>query len=348
MAFATAASPSKQQKETSVQWMWQADADPWSSSSVQKGDWFNYSDIETAIIEDAYQKKEMEVLLDNYHINFKHLVQISNNNLNHQRPVKRLVREREEGIRLRESRFLSEPIIPSQPFMEPGPSFFDSLESHFNIPPFEPLDDAFIPVLAESAAEGLITEGKQVGRQKEGEWMAEQLLNVIDGTEQEIWEVCTHLYTMESFLYKKMNEIMRLMGDKQHAQLVQTKALTFGPFAYILEKFNHSRTGLLTVYRGAQLSDDMIEQYRKITGTNEIRTFPAYTSTSRSREKAEQFGNVLFEIQIESDGLDIAKHSAYPDEEEVLLQRDFGFHIRQCAFDSVKKKWIIHLACLYW
>jgi hypothetical protein len=34
------------------------------------------------------------------------------------------------------------------------------------------------------SAEGVIIEGKLLGKQKEAEWMTQQLLNVIDGIDQ--------------------------------------------------------------------------------------------------------------------------------------------------------------------
>ncbi|CAF5044028.1 unnamed protein product, partial [Rotaria sp. Silwood1] len=47
--------------------------------------------------------------------------------------------------------------------------------------------------------------------------------------------------------------------------------------------------------------------------------FPVFTSTSRNREKAQQFGKVLFVIEIgESDGYDISLYSELDEEEHVL------------------------------
>jgi hypothetical protein len=183
-----------------------------------------------------------------------------------------------------------------------------------------------------------------VGKQKEAECMTEQLLKVKDGTSEEIWQCCAHLYTMESFLYKKMNEYMRLVGDKQHEQLWKSKVLTFGPFAHLLGAFMTSKKYTkMTVYCGANLSDDLIDKYRN--NLDAYLTFPEFTSTSRNREKAEQFGNVLFIISISSlDGTDVSSYSDYPDEEEILLRNDFAFYIRSCTFDANKQKWIIEIS----
>jgi hypothetical protein len=162
--------------------------------------------------------------------------------------------------------------------------------------------------MVEKAADGLIVEGKLASKKREGEWMSKQLIKVKNGTIEEIWPVIAHLYSMNSFLYKKMNEWMRLTEEKEHAQLVQSKILTFGPFAYLLQIISpHDRRSMI-VYRGAQLSDEMIQQYKKIAGTDQRLQFQAFTSTSRNQEAAEMFGNVLFKIDTtDYGGNDISK-----------------------------------------
>ncbi|UJR18241.1 hypothetical protein I4U23_005141 [Adineta vaga] len=100
----------------------------------------------------------------------------------------------------------------------------------------------------------------------------------------------------------------------------------------------------ILVWKRAQLSDKLIEHYhQKSAHKDELFLFPAFTSTSRNRKKAEQFGNVLFIIEIsEYDGYDVAPYSNY-DEEEQLIKPSFSFYIRLCDFDEKKNKWIIHL-----
>jgi hypothetical protein len=111
---------------------------------------------------------------------------------------------------------------------------------------------------------------------------------------------------MESFLYQKMNEYMGLCGDEKNMDLWRSKVSTFGPFGYLLQSLKFAdHYSKLYVYRGANLSDDLIQQYRENIGV--YLTFPAFTSTSRNRAKAEQFGNVLFIIHASStSGNDVA------------------------------------------
>ncbi|CAF3192610.1 unnamed protein product [Rotaria socialis] len=331
---------------TRIEWLWKSNKDPWSSTEPEE--WSVFSDVEIAIIEDGFQRKLSEVLLDSYHIDFQRSVQISNVNANQQRPVKRIDKTRSTAeVRLREARFMPNPINPSTPFTAQTNllMFFGEFYKHYDITNDQNLNDPnTIRMLIEKAAEGIIIEGKLVGKQKEAEWIAEQLLKMKDANQDEIWQCCAHIYTMESFLYQKMNEYMRLAGDKQHEELWKSKILTFGPFAFLLSALKTTKKySKMTVYRGANLSDDLISKYRD--NLDAYLTFPAFTSTSRNRAKAEQFGNVLFAINISTlDGADVSSYSAYPDEEETLLSFDFAFYIRSCNFDANRNKWVIELS----
>jgi hypothetical protein len=210
-------------------------------------------------------------------------------------------------------------------------------------------------MLVERAAEGIVSEARQVGKEKEGQWMAEQLLKVKDENEYEVAKCCVRLYCMESFFYKKMNEVMRLGPYEKYQTLWQSKLSTFGPFACLL--FGSQRrlsdpaaAKTKTVYRGANFSPEQIEQYQQNTTFSKANRncgqFLAFTSTSRNREKAQQFGNVLFVIEIgEADGFDVSLYSEF-DEEEHLLSPHFYFSIESCLFDNEINKWVITLRSL--
>lgn len=330
-------------QQSHVQWLWKATTN--SYSELKSDEWCPYSDVETHIIEEAYEKKQAEVLLDNYHINFKHFIQICNNNQNNQRPVKRINHGREE-TKLRNERFLPNPISPLTPFTDlDAGNFVKAVRDHLHLNNLHLSDDAERQLLVEKAAEGLIIEGKKIGQQKEAEWLAQRLLNVRSGTRQEVWECCARLYCMESFLYMKMNEWMRLVDEEEQETIWKNKVPTFGPFACLFYiPSGRDRKKILHVYRGAQLSDQLIQCYcEKSLQPNEQFMFPAFTSTSRNQKKAEQFGNVLLVIEVSDyDSYDVSSYSSY-DEEEQLIKPSFTFYIRSCKFDEQKRKWIIHL-----
>jgi hypothetical protein len=143
-----------------------------------------------------------------------------------------------------------------------------------------------------------------------------------------------------------MNEWVRLTGNPQYESVWLTKVSIFGPFAYLLNYLKewHDIKETITVYRGAMLPDDIIEQYRQQCGGSRI-AFPAFTSTSQNQSKAEQFGNVLFVIDIYSkwDAEDVSPYSEYTHEEEELLNPNFSFHIRSSTFVNTENKWLFHL-----
>ncbi|CAF1302510.1 unnamed protein product [Rotaria sordida] len=319
-------------------------------SSRNPREWRSYSDIETAIIEEQYQKKQPEALLDDYRVNFKHFIQLSNHNEKDQCPVRHIIKRRTDN-RLREARFMPDPVLLSQSFTDARhrASFLDTAGQFFNLSVATPSNGIPQDTLVERAAEDIVIEAREVRKEKEGKWMAEQLLKVKDKNLHEIAKCCARLYCMESFLYKKMNEIMRIGIDETYQALWQNKLSTFGPFAILL--FNSQRTLALpaaakntTVYCGVNLSSEQIEQYRRITSLPEANRkcdqFRAFTSTSRNKEKAQEFGNVLFVIEIaEVDGCDVSLYSEF-DEEEYLLEPRFYFSIKSCLFDNTINKWI--------
>jgi hypothetical protein len=106
---------------TRIDWMWKLNSNPFSHSELDE--WHCYTEVETAIIEDALSKKLPVALLDDYHINFTHLIQIFNRNMNNQRPVKRMINKR-VGSRLREKRLMPTPMVSSIPLAPQSNLYF--------------------------------------------------------------------------------------------------------------------------------------------------------------------------------------------------------------------------------
>lgn len=102
-----------------------------------------------------------------------------------------------------------------------------------------------------------------------------------------------------------------------------------------------------TLYRGADLSDDLIAIFKDdfLKDPKPWRTFQAFTSTTRNRTIAEQFGNVLFIMTTKvAFTVDLTSLSAYAhEEEEELLFPGVSFMINRMDFDQEKNKHIIYL-----
>jgi hypothetical protein len=95
-------------------------------------------------------------------------------------------------------------------------------------------DKNLILLLVEKAALGIIKEGKLIGRQKEAEKMANLLREKKDAGIEEVWKCCVYLYSLESFLYKKLHNAMRLIGTKENEQIWRSTIHTLGPFGLLL------------------------------------------------------------------------------------------------------------------
>ncbi|CAF3113838.1 unnamed protein product [Rotaria sp. Silwood2] len=326
---------------------------------MESAQWNRYSDIENTIIEEAFTTlKKAYVILDDYHIDFEHRVQISNDDKTKQRPVKRVEMNKDEG-RLREARFMPNPLVPTSSFHDLvgfRKVFIDGFIKFFDLNSLKDWENRKREMV-EKAILGILHEGKLVGKQCEAKWIVQQLEKVKDQTKKEIGECCIYLYSLESFLYKILNHTMRLIGNTNHENVWRSKIETLGPFAFLLyyylsyENLNH-RTSTI-VYRGAQLTDEMIAEYQYVTRSKDSRrSFQTFTSCSRNRAKAEQFGNTLFVFKAEKRtsyrtlNMDISSLSAYPEEEEVLIRPGRSFKIERVEFEKTKKKHVIYLTLI--
>lgn len=341
------------------QWMWKSNTDPWSS--LNPDEWKNYSDIENFIIEDAFWGKKGIALLDDYHINLSGNVQVSNKNLNNQRPVKRITTEQRINQQLRETRFVSNIIKFNNSFANEHVLRMNSLFTDALLDKLDILRkdlETKLPEIIEKAACGLIAEGKLIRKKQEAIWMVEQLRKVKGKSIKEVGECCAYLYTLESFLYHKLNETMTLTEDENYQCEWQNKLETLGPFALLLEQYiNNSHYNILPiVYRSAYLTDEVIQTYYDFMNTAQQRiddnntmylSFPVFISCSRNRTKTEQYGNVLFIINFTSTkSIDISKFSRYPDEEEELIKPNVKFIVKNLEFDSNSHKHFIYLTVI--
>jgi hypothetical protein len=344
-----------QRSKPRIEWMWQRNDHPIDLS--QEAEWTAYSDVEILIIEEAYQKKEPQALLHQYHINFEHLTQISNNDEKEQRPVKRIALDSPQQ-RLRKERFLAHPPAPCKSFSDSfDDPLLDEIRKHFRFWYDRKGTEYEIPLFVEKTAEGLIIEGKLLDKEWEAKQMADQLLRFKDSPLEEIARMCAHLYSLDSFLYRKLNEIMRLQHEESYKDMLKSKAFTFGRFAcllYSLKQTEKERDTPVTVYRGCNLTTEAIEEWKQLCEQHrtcdhmdrQFCSFSSFTSTSRSRKMAEFLaGNVLFIIKICAfhDGRDISPHSQFEEEEEILLLPSVTYHVNSCVYDETIKKWIIHL-----
>ncbi|CAF3299351.1 unnamed protein product [Rotaria sp. Silwood2] len=305
---------------TKAVWHWNSNSNSWCPK--QEPQWTTFSDIENEIIEKAYQNHQKHVELDSYLIDLEYKVQKKKSNHNEQRPIKRILIEKEHN--LRKERFFIPPKL-CKTF-----SSYNSFRSNFiqewTTKNFHIMND--MRKIVKNAADGIIHEGHLLGQDSEAKWLSDKLIKFENSTEEEINECCVRLYTHESFLYKLLNKTLR--------EDDMSKVDTLGSFAYLLYMSSsnlkkHLYQGI--VYRGAKLDLDMIDDYKKALSDG-CRSWSGFTSTSRSRRRAENFGNVLFIIDILRSGtaIDVSSLSEFPSEEEVLINAGWNFSINNIEF----------------
>jgi hypothetical protein len=343
------AAPTTSNSLKHVEWMWQSNPDPWLKSEPPK--WNHYSDVENLMIEEAFSNKQSRAMLDGYYIDFKNNRQISNNDEYKQRPIKRVVRKREDK-HLREERFMDLPVASGRSFggqygwVSP---FVVEVRRDLGLQPEElpSKKPDMIPMLVEKAAQGIIKEGKHIEKQKEAEHLANMLREKKNESMEDVWQCCAYLYSLESFLYKTLNAAMRLVGSKEHEQVWRSKVRTLGPFCLLLwdDPFNKKVKTDIELYRGANLNPEQIANYEEMAkNKDEYGSFQGFSSCSRNRAKAEQFGNTLFIMKVLFAFIaDLSPLSEYSEEEEELVTPGVCFRVERVEFDRKTNKHLIYL-----
>ena len=218
--------------------------------------------------------------------------------------------------------------------------------------------------IVKEAIDGILREGDKEGPQREinqmhARQLAQRLQNVrhhannakdIYDIHPDIGDTCIYLYTLETFWYRSINSTLRALPA-----ITDEQFQTFAPFCYLLQTYLKKTPAVednvpSIVYRGVRLTDEQIEQYKQ---TNNCFQFTSFTSTSKNRTKAEEFGNALFIINLNvldyrgeeviRVGAYIAQHSRFPPEEEFLLWPLTILRFEKYEFDAVKKKHLIYL-----
>ncbi|CAF1390443.1 unnamed protein product [Adineta steineri] len=332
-----------------IEWKWQSNPNPWSETEPPT--WSHYSDVENLIIERAFLNKQPRAILDAYYIEFKDNAQILNSDNSKQRPVQRIARKREDK-HLRVERFMDLPVASHRSFsgqygwVSP---FVVEVRRSLGLQPNElpSKKSKMIPMLVEKAAQGIIEEGKHIGKQKEAEELASCLLENKNKRIGKVWQCCAYLYSLESFLYKTLNTSMRLVGSKEDEHIWRHTVQTLGPFCLLLwdDPYNKKVKTNIKLYRGANLKPEQIAAYKKMVGNEKVYgSFQGFSSCSRNRGKAEGFGNTLLIMKVVYAFIaDISGLSEYPNEEEELVTPGVCFRVLDVEEEPATGKHLIYL-----
>lgn len=207
-----------------------------------------------------------------------------------------------------------------------------------------------VSTVVEKAASGIIEAGKYVGKDEEAKMISGKLMEQKDQSIEMVWKCCARLYTMDSFLYRILNQTMRYIGSAEHENHWQSMIPVLGPFALLLwddplnKRPNRRKT---LVYRGVNLSDTQITNYQQLSEESKnYRSFQAFTSCSRNMCVAEMFSsNAIFIMEINyAFTVDVQPFSQMFDEEEELIIPGVCFTVTSMNFDQSLKKFMIYLS----
>ncbi|CAF0870463.1 unnamed protein product [Adineta ricciae] len=308
------------------------------SATALPSEWILYRDIEIDMIEEAYQKGMPHLLLDRYRIDLATYTHVVLDTSDEHRVTKReVVANRITG--LRSNRFGSLPGITSTSIPTPTYGAYSTwcpfLTAWLNTSAGKRILFQFSSCI-EICAEGIIEEAKTHSNKVtiEAAYMAKKIQECLNKPRVEVSKTAIGLYTKDSFLYFALNKAVR--------EYDLSKLFTLGPLCFLINDYASVAEEFVgIVYRGVQLTNADIQEYRQAIGT--WKTWPAYTSTSKNRTLAEAYGNTLFVIEIihcplsAPRNFDIAEFSSFPEEEEVLLLAGCSFQVVHVHYDLRQK-----------
>jgi hypothetical protein len=318
-------------KKEHAEWFYDSSHEPWAQASHIASTtpiWNRYQWIEIQMIEKAYQSAYKEVRLGKYRIDLKNFIQVKLTDESKRRRVKR----DNDSVRIDDAfkhRLYDELILPGAQQRATTYGTFDAwcpfLNAWLQSPAGKRSLDNFQSCI-EPCAQGIIQEAimHDSASQAKAAQMAAEIRQDSSRSRRELAKLCIKFYTDDSFLYYALNTALR--------ECDLSKLNTFGPFVYLLSSYARiCKEFFGVVYRCAQLNTSHVQEYRKALGM--WKSWPAYTSTSKSLDVASMFGNTLFIIKITNTvpscprSFDISSWSQLRFEEEVLIPPGIVFQI---------------------
>ncbi|CAF1217834.1 unnamed protein product [Adineta ricciae] len=334
-------------RNPNVEWIFNNSPDPWSSTATEAV-WERYNDIDSDILEKAFQNKQKTVSLGNYYVSLvpNKMVQVHKLDEYRQRPIRRREGTPVSRIAQRQDRFNFTDKLGSKTFGNTGVCMSPFVEEWIRRNPNYKFKEETI----EQLASGLEQEGVAIGEADAAKFIALEIRQHKHEERSKMIEYCVRLYTADTWIYRLVNSTLR--------ENDMSKVDTLGPFCCFIRNFLHAsqkehEDEEMVVYRGMELEPKDIQVYKDCVG--EVHSWFAFSSTTKSRAVAENFAvNVLFEIHFDGfsashyPGRDISILSNYPKEEEILLQPGADFRIDEVKEQKIggRKLTIIRLALM--
>ncbi|CAF4319443.1 unnamed protein product [Rotaria magnacalcarata] len=173
----------------------------WQWRQSQSNEWQNYSDIETAIIEDVYNRHGNCVELeDNVVVDLKQGLQMNNANKKKNEKaveIRRLSTDCDDAETFRNRRQRNDRFC-SAPQMEQNTNANSSLgAANWNGSQCPNLESLSYGDIMRQALEGIRQEGREIGLEKQAQWIVDHFMPVTKESFENICRACLRLYTME-------------------------------------------------------------------------------------------------------------------------------------------------------
>ncbi|CAF1081586.1 unnamed protein product [Rotaria sordida] len=330
-------------------WFWNSNLNPWLTPVPVEQRYS--SGTGNFVVEETYKRYKPQAVAVNDNIIVDSKYQMPNSDHHKKRAIKE-IEHKSKDKHLREERFMGLPISSESSFgghFGSASPFFIEIKKYLNLEQNDLSSETseMIPMFVEKVAQGIIEEGKQIGKERKAEKMATMLREKKHEGMEEVWEECVYLYTSKNFLYKALNATMKLVGGKDQENIWRSKVPTLGPFCLLLlnKPFNKELTKNKTIYRSANVTPEQIVQYEEMAkNKSSYQSFKVYTSCTRNLKNAKALGNTLF-IMAVLDGfiMDISPYSKYPEEEEELITPGVCFRVQSVTFNQKKNRYLINL-----
>jgi len=186
----------------------------------------------------------------------------------------------------------------------------------------------------------------EILKKEEHSMLIFELKKLISKTPEEVGQGCVRIYTMDGVFCSQINQFLREADETTIEESSPFVCLLYCYFDHPSSIEIHS----IEVYRGMNLLQSMIEDYKEAAKHGGSYRWAGFSSTSKCRDVAEIFGNnTLFIMHLRKvyqkrkNAIDISRCSQFPDEEEVLLKSGVEYTVRKVEYDEENERHYIYL-----
>jgi len=189
-------------------------------------------------------------------------------------------------------------------------------------------------ILIQEISKLAVDEGESSAKKNSANRYKNQIKKIKDY--KTFFEKMVYIYTMESYLYRKLNHFLRNMNKTEFENIKYYYTCLLSSFQYFSKNFNLEKNEDIIVYRASKFSKEEYEFYQKKNKANIIRIFKEFLSTTVDIKTTQNFFNkndpsineFFWEIRIPKDIIknepnnfaDISKNSNYINEKEILIR----------------------------